>query len=170
MKRIIIIAIMSLVITGCRGKDNTSVAVESLSPEEVNAQIEILHKLMIPPKGVSKADVDAVFGVPEEIKELPKGGKGSPTDYPMHIYQLLTPKQNQEFRAFLHVTYEDEKVKYIGINHICVSKGRPTYLQGSPQQIKQQQMIEMENVQVLEDLNEIQKKYENKLKDASWNK
>ena len=168
MKQFIITVLLSLVITGCRGKDKMSDTAESLSPEEVNAQIESLNKLIIPLKGISKAEVDAVYGVPNETRE--PGIKGSAYMYPMHTYQLLAPKQRQEFRAFLYVTYKDDKVEYIGIKHYCVAKNRAIYLQDSPEQIRQQQEIDDENVRVLADLIEIQKKYENKLKDAPWNK
>ena len=168
MKQIIVIAILSLVIIGCDETENTSISVESLSPEEVNAEIESFREFIIPPKGTSKADVDAIFGVPKETKELK--GKGSPAHYPMHSYQLLDPKPKQDFRAFLYVSYKDDKVTFIGINHMCVLKSRGYAPQGSPLQIKQQQEIDMENLHVLEDLIEIKEKYKSKLKNASWNK
>jgi hypothetical protein len=168
MKQIIIVALCSFVIIGCHNKGKTSSSVESLSPEEVNSQIESLRKFIIPTKGASKEDVDTVFGVPKEIKGPPT--KGSTVDYPMHTYQLLSPEKGQEFRAFLYVTYKDDNVTYIGINHYCVAKGRPLYRSGSTENIRQQKEIEGENIQVLDDLIEIKKKYENKLKNASWNK
>ncbi len=158
MKRIIIISLLSLVIIGCGGTNNTSVSLESLSPEEVNTEIESLREFIIPPKGVSKADVNTVFGVPEVINELT--GKGSANMYPMHIYQLLSPKQGQEYRAYLQVTYEADKAKYISISHYCVVRGRATYPKDE---------IERENRLVLEDLLEIKKNYGSELEDASWN-
>jgi hypothetical protein len=169
MKQIIVIAILSLVIIGCRKTDVMSTSVESLSPEEVNSQIANLRKFIIPPKGLNKVEVDAIFGVPEEIKERPSGGIIL-FNFPLHIYQLLEPEQNQEFRAFLYVNYKDDKVAFSSINHYCVAKNRVIYPEGSPAQIKEQKAIDGENRLVLEDLIEIQKKYENKLKNASWNK
>jgi hypothetical protein len=168
MKQVIVLVLFSLVIAGCLKNDNITGSTEILSPEEVNAQIENLRKLIIPPKGVSKADVDAVFGVPKEITE--SDGKGTAGMYPMHTYQLLKPEQGREFRAFLYVTYENNKVKYAGINHCCVSKNRVIYPQGSPEQIAQQHEIDTENVHVLADLTEIQQLYGYRLKTASWNK
>ena len=130
----------------------------SMSPEEVNAQIAGLRKFIIPPKGVSKADVDAVFGVAEIITE--STGKGNYM-YPLHKVQLLEPKPHQQFRAFLYVSYTDDRVSDVGIDHYCVARGRAFY---------DKEAIERENKLVLEDLIEIQKKYGSKLKDASWNK
>jgi hypothetical protein len=169
MKQIIIVALCSFVIIGCHNMGKTLSSVESLSPEEVNAQIESLRKFIIPTKGVSKTEVDAIFGVPEEIKERPSGGIIL-FNFPLHIYQLIEPEQNQEFRAFLYVNYKDDKVAFSSINHYCVAKNRAIYPEGSPSQIKEQKAIDGENRLVLEDLIEIQKKYENKLKNASWNK
>jgi len=54
----------------------------------------------------------------------------------------------------------------MGINHICVIKNRTESLNC----IKRQKDIEKENRRVLADLIEIKKKYESKLKNASWNK
>jgi hypothetical protein len=160
MKEIIVTAYLSLAITGCQVPDRAPSPADSLSPDQVTAQVASLRKLMIPPKGASKADVDAVFGEPKETKELK--GKGSAAMYPMHSYQLLPPKQGQEFRAFLYVTYKNDKAHFVGINHVCVIKGR--YKEPEPDE------RDRENRLVLADLLEIKEKYETKLNDASWNK
>jgi len=138
------------------------------TPDQINEEIASLRKIIIPPEGVRKTDVDAVFGRPRKSKKLK--GKGQKKMYPMHSYQLLPPKDGQAFRAFLYVTYRKGKVRYIGINHRVVWKNRVRYLTGSPGEIQQQRAIEAENVRVLADLIEIQKKFEDKLKDASWNR
>lgn len=82
--------------------------------------------------------------------------------YPMHSHQLPPSKQGQEFRAFLYVTYRNDKARFVGINHVCVVKGRDK--DPEPEELAR------ENRLVLADLIEIEKKYETKLKDASWNK
>ncbi len=159
MKQIIVAALLSLAITGCQAADTGPASAKSLAPEEVSAQIASLRELIIPCKGTARADVDAVFGEPEVTKELK--GKGSAAMYPMHSYQLLPPKQGQEFRAFLYVTYRNDKAHFVGINHICTVKGR-----AYPADPKE---LESEDRLVLADLLEIKKKYDSKLRDASWN-
>jgi hypothetical protein len=160
MKQIIVTALLSLAISGCKTADNTRTSQPSLSPEEVTAEIASLRKVIVPPNGWNKADVDWVFGAPEETKEL--NGKGSTAMYPMHSYQLIPPKQGQQFRAFLYVTYRNDKVHFAGINHMCVVKGR--YKEPEPDELDREHRF------VLTDLLEIKKKYEHKLKDATWNK
>ena len=84
--------------------------------------------MIIPPIGTTKNEIDEIFGQPQEVKELT--GKGSNNMYPMHIYTLVLPENNQGFRAFLAVTYRDEnkdsiyEVYCAGINHVCVVKNR----------------------------------------------
>ena len=141
-----------------------TVSVDSMSPEEVNAEIQNLHEFIIPPIGTSKADIDAVFGVPKEYKERPSGGIIL-YNFPLHTYQLLDPKPNQEFRAILCVNYKEDKVVLSSINHMCVVKNRVVSIQ-SPER---QKAIEAENRHVLEDLIEIEKKYKKKLQKTSWN-
>jgi hypothetical protein len=99
--------------------------------ERTTEEISALQKRIIPPKGTTKEDVDAVYGVPEEVKELK--GKGSKIDYPMHVYQLLAPRKKEEFRAFLYVTYRNGVVAMAGINHMCVTKNRRSSVGVRPQ-------------------------------------
>ena len=163
MKWKITITLIGLVIMGCREVGNKSGSVDLLSPEEVNAEIESLREFIIPPKGESKENVDAVFGIPKEFY-------GSvfdkiSADTLMYKYQLLTPEPRQEFRAYLYVKYNDDKVEYIGISHYRTVVNL-AYSQGA----KEQQMIDRNNKFTLEDLIEIKEKYKDKLKNASWNK
>ncbi len=130
------------------------------NPEQVAEQIASLRKFIIPPKGTSKTDVDAVFGTPERIEKLT--GKGSPASFPQHRYHLLPPKSGQGFRARLRVTYRNDKAHFIGINHLCIIHGR--YKAPLPAELAR------ENRLVLADLLEIKTKYEYKLRAASWNK
>ena len=157
MKHIIAIAIFSLVIAGCGGMNNQTSYVESLSPEQVNAEIESFREFIIPPKGTSKEDVDAVFEVSDVIEE--SKDKGSYI-YPLHIYDLLPSIDGEVPWAFMYVSYTNDKIVAIGINHYCVVKGRTLY---------DGEAIEKENVQVLKDLIDIKKKFKNKLNKASWN-
>jgi len=126
----------------------------------VNLLIASLQQTIVPPKGTHRADVDAVFGEPREEKELK--GKGSSASYPMHIYQLLPASKRQEFRSFLCVTYRDDIIRFAGINHYAVANNRD--VQPSPQELAR------ENRRVLIDLLEIQDKFSEQLKKASWNK
>jgi hypothetical protein len=107
--------------------------------------------------------VDEIYGEPREVPRLV--GKGSPGDYPMHTYQLLDPQGNDEFRAFLHVTYRDERVYRVGINHFRVVKGRLILTPSQSPQITAE--IERESRWVLADLLEIYNKYD--VTKASWN-
>ena len=168
MKQILITILISLVVTGCCVMDNMSGSVESMLPDEVNARIESLREFIIPPKGVSEADVDAVFGVSEEYNGS-LFNKITP-DTLMRKYQLLDPEPNQDFRSYLYVKYTDDKVEYIGISHSCSIANLIGYSEGSPEQIEQQQMLDRNKVFILKDLIEIKEKYGDKLKDASWNK
>jgi len=114
MKQIPLIVLLTVALTA-RGQGPSA-------PEAVEAQIEALREVIIPTKGTPKAEVEAVYGVGRETKEL--RGKGSAVHYPMHSYNLLPAKRGQDFRAFLYVTYREGKVHYVGINHICVVKNR----------------------------------------------
>jgi len=82
--------------------------------------------------------------------------------YPMHSYKLLHPKAGQQFRAYLYVTFRNDKAHFVGINHACVTKGMTA--------LPDPEWVARENQAVLIDLTEIKKNYESKLKDASWNK
>jgi len=160
MKQIIVAALLGLAIIGCRTDNQTPEQKQSLSPEQVTEEIASLRKFIIPPKGATLVDVNAVFGKPIVTKEL--SGKGSAAMYPMHSYKLLHPKPGQQFRAYLYVTFRNDKAYFVGINHTCVAKGRA--IPADPKE------LESENRLVLADLLEIKKKYESKLKDALWNK
>jgi len=129
-------------------------------------QIERLSNILIvPPNGTDKADVDLVFGKPKEIKEL--DGKGSPADYPMHIYELLPPVGKEEFSAFLYVTYRQGKVWRAGINHLFVTKNRYS---GVIQDTIPEQESGHENPQGPVQLRDIRKRFRQKPQRKSWNK
>ena len=82
----------------------------------------------------------------------------------MHVYQLLAPKQGQEFRARLGVTYRDGKAYSSGVFHMCVTYGKVAgFDPNDPWQLE-------EDRRVLADLLEIKQKYVRRLKGASWNK
>jgi len=133
-------------------------------------RIAALRSEIIPPPGTDKSQVDTVYGIPKEVEFA---GMGSSADYPIHIYQLLPPRNNAEFRAFLYITYRDGKVLKAGIKHICVTGGRPGIFPGplaDEQQRERQKEIEQENLQVLADLEDIQAKFKEELKAAVWNK
>ena len=134
----------------------------------VNDQIAELNRFIIPPSGTEKADVDAIYGEPEETKEL--HGKGSATDYPMQTYQLFPLVDGRVFRAFLYVTYRDGRVWRAGINHSVVIKNRADNEPGTPENVRQKEEIERENRQVLTDLQDIRDRFAGKLKSVSWNK
>jgi hypothetical protein len=130
-------------------------------------EIAALQKRIIPPKGTTKEDVDAVYGVPEEVKELK--GKGLKTNYPMHVYELLPPRKKEDFRAFLYVTYRNGVVGMAGINHMLI-KNRPLSRRQGPEADKQKMEIAEENLRVLANLKEIEVKFGDGIKSASWNK
>jgi hypothetical protein len=100
-----------------------------------------------------------LFGTPEEIikSERTQG---------THAYQLLKNESKSLSGAQLYATYHSNKVESTGITHRCVVQcmvrtGAPL----PPERIRQ---IEAENVRILSDLIEIQKKYREKLAEASW--
>lgn len=125
----------------------------------LDAQVQQLSKSLreqiIPSVGTPRAEVDEVFGEPKEVPQL-TGLKGDPDDYPMHVYQLLDPVDNSEFRAALLVTYRDGTVYRASINHVCVAKGRLAYAQTPPEVTAD---IERENRWALVDLLEIYDKH-----------
>ncbi len=162
MKTILLSMLLQVFLVAASSAAESSVPTE---PVAVADQIAKLNTLLIPPDGTDKADIDLVFGKPKEIKELK--GKGSPVDYPMHIYELLPPIGKEEFRAFLYVTYRQGKVWRAGINHLCVTKNRYA---GVIDDSKQKQEIERENQQALVNLQDIRNRFAEKLKAASWNK
>lgn len=148
-------------------------AAERTAPTEgvkVEDQIAELEKMIIPPEGTEKANVDIIFGEPKEIKVTL--AKVLSVKYPdlVYIYELLPPIGKQEFRAYLYIKCRNGKVWMPGINHLCVIKGRPIFMKGSPEEIRKKQEIELEKHEVLIDLNEIRDKFTEKLKSASWNK
>jgi len=67
-----------------------------------------------------------------------------------------------DLRAFIIPPKEINKVYMAGIYHMCVLKGR--LYKTDPAE------LEAENRLVLDDLIEIKKKFQDKLKDAPWNK
>ena len=131
---------------------------DSRTATDVRVQIDSLRRFIVPPRGTNKADIDAVFGTPKQIEKL--DGKGSAVRYPMHVYQLLPPRMGLEFRAILHITYKDEKVRYVGISHEGVTVGRV----GEPKP----EEIARENRLLLTDLREIVRKFASKLRNAPW--
>jgi hypothetical protein len=91
-----------------------------------------------------------LFGTPEEIikSERTQG---------THAYQLLKNESKSLSGAQLYATYHSNKVESPGLTHRCVV-----------QCIERIRQIEAENVRILSDLIEIQKKYREKLAEASW--
>lgn len=144
----------------------SAVVVKADEGEATRTEIAGLQARLLPPAGTKKEKVDAVYGVPQKVKD--RGIKGSATNYPMHVYQLLAPRRGEEFRAYLYITYRDGLVWRAGINHICVVKNRVFYGPG-PEADKQAKEIEGENLQVLADLKEIDVKFGEKLKRSDWN-
>jgi hypothetical protein len=130
-------------------------------PNQLDAQIAGLRAIIIPPTGASMADVEAVFGRPNVTDDIDINRKATAKASRKDTFQLLPPNGMEEFRAFLQVTYKDGKVSATDMNHMCVVKGRT--LPHDPKE------LEAENRQVLADLIEIKKKYEVKLRTASWN-
>ena len=159
------IGLTSVVVGSIVLSAHSGVVVKPDEGEATRKEIAVLQARLLPPAGTKKEKVDAVYGVPREVKEFVKG---SATDYPMHVYQLLAPRRGEEFRAYLHITYRDGVVWRAGINHICVVKNRALYRPG-PEADKQAKEIERENLQVLADLKEIDVKFGEKLKHFDWN-
>jgi hypothetical protein len=119
MKSFLLLLVVPLGLCGCGPDDEAPAPAPRVSaPEPTN---ESLRRTIIPPTGTSKADVDAVYGTPRVLETLTS--KGNPAYYPMHEYALLPPRSGSDFlRAFLYVTYRDDRVYRAGINHSCVSK------------------------------------------------
>ena len=160
-----IVAVLSFIVvlsTVGRADESTGVKADN--------QIAELNKLIIPPKGTGKPDVDAIYGDPKETKEPKPGGKGSATDYPMHTYEFFPRADGEGFRAFLYVTYRNGRVWLAGINHSVVMKNRMGYECGVPEDLKQKEEIKQENQQVLIDLQDIRDRFAEKLRSAPWNK
>ena len=139
---------------------NSPILPEKNMNYKIEVLIETLRAKIVPPKGIPKSEIDKIFGEPEEIKKLK--GKDSNIMYPMRTYQLLPPKENQDFRAFLYVTYKEKKVHFVDINYICVVKNYD--LQPATQELAR------ENRKILIDLLEIYNEFHEKLETASWNK
>ena len=163
MKWIMLAALLSLIVAGCQTDTTSPKVTRVLSAGQVNEQIAGLRKLIIPPEGTGKTAIDAVFGQATVVQKRTKGGRYVS---PVHIYQLLSPERGQDSRAILFVTYKEGKAHFVDINHMCVTKGRPIF--ADPKKFTAER--EAENRLVLFDLLEIKKKYEDKLKDAVWNK
>ena len=132
----------------------------ALAQERVTKKISALHKTIVPPQGASKDEVDSVFGEPKLVERLSGKGKGSQADYPLHVYQLLPPGKGQQFRALLQVTYKDDVVHLVAINHACVTKGRAS--DPSPEELAS------ENRLVLIDLEDINMRFQRTLRNAAW--
>lgn len=135
-----------------------------LSDDEVRERIARLRAIIIPPVGTFLSQVDRVFGRPRVEEALRPGAKGSPADYPMHIYDLLPPEGRAEFRAFLHVTNHNDVVARAAINHHSVVKGRAA----GPRAAGQERVLRAEQRRVLADLEAIREKYRVQLRSAEW--
>ena len=163
MRRVLLALLGWLALAGCGGEPAPPAGPPGLSPEAVERQIAELERVIVPPKGTAKADVDAVFGVPTE--HLTPRGKANPSRYPMHSYSLLPAPPRLSFRAVLHVSYREGRGHYFGINHVCVMKGRS--LGGSAEE---QAEIRGEKRCVLADLLLIREKFDAGLRSAPWNR
>jgi hypothetical protein len=132
----------------------------------------MLSAFIIPPAGTAKADVDSVYGEPKEYKEPPKI-KASEDDYPMHTYTLLPPPvspTDPRARATLYITYRNDKVSKAGINHYFGVRNPVGRFPSMPEDPQEKQRIENENQRTLIALKEINEKFADKLKTASWYK
>lgn len=138
--------------------------VGALSDDALADRIARLRDLIVPPVGTALSSVSLVYGQPRVVESLPKGGKGSSADYPMHVYDLLPPQGNAEFRALLLVTCRNDAVARSGINHHCVLKGR----RAGPRTASEQRALRVERQRVLLDLQAIQEKYGARLEGAAW--
>jgi hypothetical protein len=133
---------------------------EILAGHAAQEEIAALHRLLAPPKGTSRADVEAVYG-PGRVIEEPSAGKGgSPGDYPMHLYVLLPGTTSEYARVTLYVTYEDGVLRRGGLNFLAVTKGR-----AGPAPHHE---LAFENRAVLSDLRAVRDKYGGVLARAPW--
>jgi hypothetical protein len=178
MKQFAFIAFLNLVGVGFMANGETPVADNALSPDPVTERIANLRKVIIPPNGTSVAEVQAMFGEPTRV---PGTGKGeSPAEHPVHLYELLMPKDGTKgcalmygadaYRAILSLDYVNGRVVKARIEHVCVAASRPIYAPGTREDELQREAIAQEQRSALADLLEIRKKYEAKLKNATWNR
>jgi hypothetical protein len=161
MKLARILVVAASMLPGCGADDVAPPPVRTHAARASAPTIESLRRVIVPPNGTAKADVDAVFAAPRVSETLT--GKGSSADYPMHTYVLLPPRPGAEFRAFLHVTYRDDRVYRAGINHLCVSKNLRIDPGARVDHAKEERGV-------LEDLLLIEETFGGRLSTASWNR
>ena len=125
-------------------------------------RIATLRAVLLPPPGTRREDVDTAYGAPRQADGPP--GKGRRSDYPMHVYTLLAPREAGPDRASLHVTYRDGLVVRAGINHLVETKGRTL----GPRSAAEQAQYAGEQGVVLKDLEEIVERFRPRLREAPW--
>lgn len=125
-------------------------------------RIATLRAVLLPPAGTRREDVDAAYGAPRQVDGPP--GKGARSDYPMHVYTLLAPREAGPDRASLHVTYRDGLVVRASITHLAESKGLPI----GPRSAEEQAQLAAEQGAVLSDLQEILERFRPLLREAPW--
>jgi hypothetical protein len=149
-----------------------SYAVAKLAPAQVREQTIKLEKLIIPPKGTSLQDVEAVYGKTSlnDPSEIVKGKKEL-----LYWLYLLPASKGGDFRAILLMRVEDGKIAESSVNHFCVMKNRKQM--PIPHDAQSRQMVKAVQAQlqaetrgVLDDLLQIQDRYSQNLKTASWNR
>lgn len=157
-----------------RYKEKSYVTViAKMTPAQVHVQEARLEKIIIPPNGTSLSDVEAVYGK-SSVNDPSKIVKGKrEVLYWLHL--LPVPKRGLDFRAMLLMRVENDKTVESGINHWCRAKNRKSIIiphdAKSRQEYKSiQAQLQAEEGGVLEDLLQIQDRYSQDLKTASWNR
>ena len=155
-------------------ENNYTQTIAKMSPTEVEAQVRELNRLTIPPNGTPLHEIENVYGQLKSV-ESSESFKGNTTD--LSSRELLPRWFRTDSRAFLFARVGNGVATQIGINHLCVAKGRKQIGlglgndPGQPQETRQlQRELEQENRGVLLDLMLIRDKYGRALNNARWNR
>jgi hypothetical protein len=129
---------------------------------QIETLIKTLRKIIVPPRGTERTDVEAVYGQPTQIKNAQYRGVVVPDSFNAN-YHLLAPPKGEEFRANLSITYTSNKVQNANLTHIGLTYGHEANY------VPSQSAVEMEDRVVLLDLLEILSQLNDNLKIAKWN-
>lgn len=124
---------------------------EKLSSEE-EAKRRNIQSLSVPAKGTPREEVEKVYGKPGKFKELK--GEGTPSVRPLQDCDYrLTPSPHYYYGTFLRVAFNKGMVERAMLSHMC---NRTMLSKSSAERL------------ILNELIEIERKYGDKLKTASW--
>jgi hypothetical protein len=130
---------------------------------EVTESIAAFERIILPPEGSSRDDIEAVYGPPQR-----QGDPSKPYSkrYSRYDSYTLLPHPALGFKTVLLIEYDKDITKSSFLNHMCVLNGRFAEPNGPDDELLEE--FREEKISVLHNLVEIYQSYRKKLNNAKW--